>query len=128
MLDSKNATGLLWLGSIKTLNSGEPRVLRVVGKYVVLHGSLHRESTESRGIRLNRSLFVSVSGCSERCISLFNGYNNYSIYMYNGSLVFPKEPVGDIEDYQYNPKNYTGEAPTVIRGSEGLGLYRRGCG
>ena len=48
--------------------------------------------------------------------------------MYNGSLVFPKEPVGDIEDYQYNPKNYTGEAPTVIRGSEGLGLYRRGCG
>ena len=61
MLDSKNATGLLWLGSIKTLNSGEPRVLRVVGKYVVLHGSLHRESTESRDIRLNRSLFVSGS-------------------------------------------------------------------
>ena len=37
--------------------------------------------------------------------------------MYNGSLVFPKEPVGDIEDYHCNPKNYTGAASAVIRGS-----------
>ena len=48
--------------------------------------------------------------------------------MYNGSLVFPKEPVGDIEDYHCNPKNYTGAASTVIRGSEGLSLCRGGCG
>ena len=47
--------------------------------------------------------------------------------MYNGSLVFPKEPVTDIEDYHCNPKNYTGAASVVIRGSQGLSLYRRGC-
>ena len=84
------------------------------------------EPTESRDVWLNRFIVSGSDVLKDRYIRSIGIM--YTVYMYNGSLVFPKEPVTDIEDYHCNPKNYTGAAFAVIRGSQGLSLYRRSCG